>query len=54
MKTIFELYVGCFLSRYFQFSGRARRKEFWSFVLFTVILLYISVSLSDSTDLFEF
>lgn len=24
--------------RYFDFSGRSRRKEFWSFVLFTVIV----------------
>ena len=30
------------LKRYFEFSGRSRRKEFWMFFLFQVILLVIA------------
>ena len=33
------------LSNYFDFKGRARRKEFWYFVLFAVILGILSVPL---------
>ena len=30
----FSLFVGAVTKRYFQFSGRARRREYWGFVLF--------------------
>ena len=32
---------------YFNFSGRARRKEYWSFVLFSFILLMFAVSIGS-------
>lgn len=39
-------YLKC-LKQYFDFSGRARRKEYWLFCLFNVIIAYI-LSVIDS------
>ncbi|OJW68936.1 MAG: hypothetical protein BGO57_06920 [Sphingomonadales bacterium 63-6] len=40
--------------RYFDFSGRSRRLEYWMFQLFNlfvvILLLVLAVNLSDSTD----
>ena len=35
--SLFSLFVGSLTKRYFQFSGRARRREYWGFFLFSYI-----------------
>jgi len=35
--SLFSLFVGAVTKRYFQFSGRARRREYWAFNLFYFI-----------------
>lgn len=37
-KSLFTYFLECFTKNYFNFEGRARRKEFWGFVLFFVLL----------------
>jgi uncharacterized membrane protein YhaH (DUF805 family) len=39
------------LKRYFDFSGRSRRKEYWMFVLFTVIVSAILGVLDEALGL---
>lgn len=34
-------YIECMTSKYFCFTGRARRKEYWMFVLFNVIAAFV-------------
>lgn len=34
-------FIECITKKYFQFKGRARRKEFWYFVLFNVIIALV-------------
>ena len=36
-----EYFKNCVLKHYVDFKGRARRKEYWSFVLFTVIIIIL-------------
>ncbi len=36
-------FIDCITKNYVNFSGRARRKEYWMFVLFSVILGIITV-----------
>ena len=38
-------------SKYFQFSGRAPRREFWYFVLFTMILSFLIATLGQMLGL---
>lgn len=38
-KSLFEYYKECFTLNYANFNGRARRSEFWGFVLFNVLIL---------------
>ncbi|MDY3089883.1 MAG: DUF805 domain-containing protein [Porphyromonas sp.] len=40
-KSLFTYFVECFTQNYFNFSGRARRREFWGFSLFTFILWFV-------------
>ena len=40
-------------SKYFQFSGRAPRREFWYFVLFTIILSFLFATLGQMLGLFH-
>ncbi len=52
MKWFFEAY-----RKYAAFSGRARRKEFWSFILFNIILWVVVINFFDligraETDIF--
>ena len=46
-KSLFTHFIECFTQNYFNFSGRARRREFWGFLLFFfliwAILLFIGV-----------
>lgn len=37
-KSMWEYFVLCLTEKYFRFSGRARRKEYWSFVLFQFLI----------------
>jgi uncharacterized membrane protein YhaH (DUF805 family) len=39
------------LKRYFEFSGRSRRKEYWMFVLFWVIAFYVIMYLDSALGL---
>jgi len=49
IKNLFKIYIECFTNKYFQFSGRANRREFFIFLLFdTIISLlihYLSIPL---------
>ena len=40
-----DLVLGCFTKKYTQFSGRARRKEFWFFQLAYVIVLILAFTI---------
>ncbi len=40
-KTLWGYVIDCITNKYICFSGRARRKEYWSFVLFCFILSFI-------------
>ena len=40
-KNLFDYFKSCILDNYANFSGRARRKEYWGFYLFHLILISI-------------
>lgn len=40
MNDIWNYYVNTFVDNYVNFSGRARRKEFWSFFLVHILILF--------------
>jgi len=42
------LIIDCYTKKYVVFSGRARRKEFWLFTLFFLLVIYIPLSLLES------
>ena len=46
-KTLWEYFVLCLTDKYFCFSGRARRKEYWSFMLFHYLIGIIFAMISD-------
>ena len=37
-----DWYIECWTKKYFRFSGRARRKEFWMFVLFNALVSVVA------------
>jgi uncharacterized membrane protein YhaH (DUF805 family) len=45
--SLFGYFVKC-LKKYACFKGRARRKEFWGFMLFYYLFLFVLWSISDS------
>lgn len=45
IMSFFEAVKTCLVEKYFTFSGRATRSEFWWFHLFTSLLIYGSVFL---------
>ena len=47
-----DLVIQAVTSKYFEFSGRARRKEYWLFALFYFILNIIAMILDISFGLF--
>lgn len=55
MNEIFGYFKECVTTKFATFSGRARRREFWLFTLFTWIVSFvlqiISVAASDSVAL---
>lgn len=38
-KSLFAYFKECITSKYVKFEGRARRREYWGFVLFNIIVL---------------
>ena len=40
-KSLWEYFVSCITEKYFCFKGRARRKEYWSFVLFNFLITFV-------------
>lgn len=42
-------YLKC-IKNYFNFSGRARRKEYWIFTLFNICIIFCLISLSHLTE----
>lgn len=46
-KNIFEYWALCLTKNYANFSGRARRKEYWSLVLLFLICFFSSLFLTD-------
>ena len=44
----------CLQLKYFQFDGRAARSEYWSFFLFSLIVLQVAAVLDAVTGLFIF
>ena len=43
MSNSFQLFFNCITKKYFQFKGRASRKEFWVFFIYSLILDFILV-----------
>ena len=43
-----NLVLGCVTQRYAQFSGRARRKEYWLFVLAYIVLDSLAIAIDTS------
>ncbi len=41
-KSLWQYFVECFTKKYCCFKGRARRKEFWGFFLFSTIFSIVS------------
>lgn len=46
---MWKLFVECYTKKYFNFRGRASRKEYISFLLFNIIVLYLLYPLSFLT-----
>ena len=40
-KSLWEYFVSCITEKYFCFKGRARRKAYWSFVLFNFLIPFV-------------
>lgn len=49
-KGLFEYFKECYTKNYANFEGRARRKEYWGFVLFFAIIYIILISLVGITE----
>lgn len=45
-KLLYDYFVECVTTKYFCFKGRARRKEYWSFVLFSFLIQLFLIVLS--------
>lgn len=46
-RNLVEHFWDCISSKYFQFSGRASRSEFWGYILFSVLLSYVFKLVDD-------
>ena len=49
-KNILEYFVHAITKNYVNFSGRSRRKEFWSIILFFFLSIILTSKLSDFLD----
>ena len=38
-KSLFAYFKECITSKYIKFEGRARRREYWGFILFSIIIM---------------
>ena len=38
-KSLFNYFKECITSKYIKFEGRARRREYWGFILFSIIIM---------------
>ena len=47
-KSLWEYFVHCMKDKYATFNGRARRKEYWSFVLFNFLISVCVSALAHS------
>ena len=46
-----DWFIDCITKNYVNFSGRARRKEYWMYILFTIIVTFFIVMLDISLGL---
>ena len=49
-KKLWQQYVNVITKNYANFNGRARRKEYWGFFLFNIIISYASAFIFTSID----
>lgn len=49
-----EWYLKVIRDNYANFSGRARRSEYWYFMLFNIVILILLTSLTEITELFSY
>ncbi|MDB4161311.1 DUF805 domain-containing protein [Bacteroidia bacterium] len=49
-KNLWQQYVHVITKNYANFNGRARRKEYWGFFLFNIIISYASAFIFTSID----
>jgi len=47
---LWSYFWACMTSRYATFGGRARRKEYWAFVLFSILVLIVASVIGFSVD----
>ncbi|MGB1038096.1 MAG: DUF805 domain-containing protein [Bacteroidia bacterium] len=52
-RNVLGYFVDCISKDYFNFSGRARRMEFWSFTLISFLLMFLTISISDAYGITE-
>ena len=50
-KGLFEYFKECFTLKYASFSGRARRREYWGYVLFYSIIAFVFIFIDILLDL---
>ena len=46
-KNILQYFFHCVTINFMNFRGRARRKEYWSLILFVIITIFITMSVGD-------
>ena len=51
--SVWGYFVRCITTKYSDFSGRARRKEWWSFILFQLLIFIVPMSLFVATSVGE-
>ena len=51
--SVWGYFVRCLTKKYSDFSGRARRKEWWSFILFQLLIFIVPVVLFVATSVGE-
>lgn len=51
--SVWGYFVRCLTKKYSDFSGRARRKEWWSYILFQLLIFIVPVTLFVATSVGE-
>lgn len=49
-KGLFEYFKECYTKNYANFNGRARRKEYWGFFLFWIIIYFALAAIMGATE----